>query len=62
MSAALSAALLIAFVFGFLIQGSSLEWVSPYIDPAALALVCLVVTPDTVSDNFGPVHNVSKSL
>jgi predicted Co/Zn/Cd cation transporter (cation efflux family) len=37
MSAALSAALLIAFVFGFLIQGSSLEWVSPYIDPAALA-------------------------
>jgi predicted Co/Zn/Cd cation transporter (cation efflux family) len=45
MSAALSAALLIAFVFGFSIQGSSLEWVSPYIDPAALALVCLVIIP-----------------
>lgn len=44
-SAALSAALLVAFVFGFLIQGTSLEWVSPYIDPTALALVCLVIIP-----------------
>ena len=38
-------ALLIAFVFGFLIQGSAYEWLSPYIDPVALALVCLVIIP-----------------
>jgi predicted Co/Zn/Cd cation transporter (cation efflux family) len=45
MSAGLTAALLIAFVFGYLIQGSTYEWLSPYIDPAALALVCLVIIP-----------------
>ncbi|MFC5356921.1 cation diffusion facilitator family transporter [Azospirillum himalayense] len=45
MSAALTAALLVAFVFGHLIQGTRLQWMSPYIDPAALALVCLVVIP-----------------
>ncbi|MBK4722754.1 cation transporter [Azospirillum sp. YIM DDC1] len=45
MAAALTAALLVAFVFGHLIQGTRLQWVSPYIDPAVLALVCLVVIP-----------------
>ncbi|QCO15924.1 cation transporter [Azospirillum brasilense] len=45
MSAALTAALLVAFVFGHLIQGTRLQWMSPYIDPAVLALVCLVVIP-----------------
>ena len=45
MSAALTAALLVAFIFGFMIQGTSLKWMSPYIDPAALAIVCLVVIP-----------------
>ncbi|MDQ2105352.1 cation diffusion facilitator family transporter [Azospirillum isscasi] len=45
MSAALTAALLAAFVFGHLIQGTQLQWMSPYIDPAVLALVCLVVIP-----------------
>ncbi|OYD81035.1 cation diffusion facilitator family transporter [Azospirillum brasilense] len=45
MSAALTAALLVAFVFGYLIQGTRLQWMSPYIDPAVLALVCLVVIP-----------------
>jgi len=45
MSAGLTGALLIAFVFGYLIQGSAYEWLSPYIDPVALALVCLVIIP-----------------
>lgn len=45
MSAALTAALLAAFVFGYLIQGTRLQWLSPYIDPAALAIVCLIVIP-----------------
>lgn len=45
MSAALTAALLAAFIFGFMIQGTTLNWMSPYIDPAALAIVCLIVIP-----------------
>ena len=45
MSSALTAALLVAFVFGYLIQGTELAWLSPYIDPAALAIVCLVIIP-----------------
>lgn len=55
MSAALTAALLVAFVFGYLIQGTRLQWMSPYIDPAALALVCLVVIPI-------PVGTMRRSL
>ncbi|MGO6691697.1 cation diffusion facilitator family transporter [Rhizobium johnstonii] len=49
MSAMLTVALLVAFVFGFLIQGTSLEWISPYIDPAVLALVSLAVIPIPVA-------------
>ncbi|WP_374321116.1 cation diffusion facilitator family transporter [Pseudoxanthomonas kaohsiungensis] len=45
MSAAITAALLVAFAIGLAIQGTRLEWISPYIDPAVLALVCLVVFP-----------------
>ncbi|GHC69703.1 cation diffusion facilitator family transporter [Limoniibacter endophyticus] len=45
MSAGLTGALLIAFVFGLLIQGTSVEWLSPYVDPAALALICLILIP-----------------
>ena len=45
MSAALTAALLVAFVFGYVIQGTRLQWMSPYIDPVALAIVCVVVIP-----------------
>ncbi len=44
-SAALTTALLIAFVFGWAIQGTGLEWMSPYVDPAILAIVCLIVIP-----------------
>ena len=45
MSAAITAALLVAFAIGLAIQGTRLEWISPYIDPAVLALVCVVVFP-----------------
>lgn len=45
MSAGLTSALLVAFVVGALIQGTAYEWLSPYIDPVALALVCLVIIP-----------------
>jgi predicted Co/Zn/Cd cation transporter (cation efflux family) len=45
MSAGLTGALLVAFLTGFFIQGTAHEWLSPYIDPVALALVCLVIIP-----------------
>ncbi|MFC0217621.1 putative Co/Zn/Cd cation transporter (cation efflux family) [Pseudochelatococcus lubricantis] len=45
MSAAMTVAWLAAFVFGYLVQGTQLAWISPYIDPAVLAAVCLVVIP-----------------
>ncbi|KQV33595.1 MULTISPECIES: cation transporter [unclassified Rhizobium] len=45
MSAGLTSALLVAFVIGYLIQGTAHEWLSPYIDPVALTLVCLVIIP-----------------
>jgi predicted Co/Zn/Cd cation transporter (cation efflux family) len=43
--AALGLALFVSFLVGFLIQGTSLQWLAPYVDPAALALVSLVVIP-----------------
>lgn len=45
MTGGLSTALLVAFIFGFFIQGTSLQWMSPYVDPVALALVCIIVIP-----------------
>lgn len=45
MSASLTAALFIAFVFGYLVQGTSLEWTSPYVDPVVLAVVCVIIIP-----------------
>jgi predicted Co/Zn/Cd cation transporter (cation efflux family) len=45
MTGGLSAALLVAFIFGFFIQGTTLQWMSPYVDPVALALVCIIVIP-----------------
>lgn len=44
-SAALTGALLVAFVFGWAIQGTAWEWLSPYVDPAILTLVSLAVLP-----------------
>jgi len=45
MSSALTAALLVAFSIGFLFQGTSMEWLTPYVDPAVLALACLAIIP-----------------
>ncbi len=49
MAGAITAALLIAFVVGFLVQGTTLEWISPYIDPVILAAVCLFIIPLPIS-------------
>ncbi|HEY4529960.1 MAG TPA: hypothetical protein VIG97_06500 [Luteimonas sp.] len=34
-----------AFVIGVAIQGTRHDWMVPYVDPAVLALVCLVILP-----------------
>lgn len=45
MSASITASLLVAFCIGYLIQDTRWAWLSPYIDPAVLALVCLAIIP-----------------
>ncbi|ENN88659.1 Cation diffusion facilitator family transporter, putative [Rhizobium freirei PRF 81] len=64
MTGSLSAALLLAFVFGFAIQGTALQWMSPYVDPVALAIVCLVVIPmplGTIKQAFADILLVTPA-
>jgi predicted Co/Zn/Cd cation transporter (cation efflux family) len=49
MSGLITAALLVAFCIGYFVQGTTWEWISPYIDPAVLALVCLFLIPVPIS-------------
>ncbi|WP_246836321.1 hypothetical protein [Nesterenkonia sp. NBAIMH1] len=41
----MTSALLVAFLIGALIDGTDAEWLMPYVDPAVLALVALVLLP-----------------
>ncbi|MEQ1953565.1 cation diffusion facilitator family transporter [Mesorhizobium yinganensis] len=45
MSGGITLALLIAFVTGYAVKGTPLDWITPYVDPVALALVCVVIIP-----------------
>lgn len=45
MSGGITAALLIAFTIGYFIQETQFDWITPYIDPAVLALVCVIIIP-----------------
>ncbi|NVP57935.1 cation diffusion facilitator family transporter [Mycoplana rhizolycopersici] len=45
MSGSITVALLIAFLIGYAVQGTAHDWIAPYVDPAVLALVCLVIIP-----------------
>lgn len=45
MSGGITAALLIAFLIGFAVEGTQYGWIAPYIDPVVLALICLVIIP-----------------
>lgn len=58
MSAAMTVALIVAFAFGALAGGTRLEWVTPYVDPAILAIVCLVLIPMP----FGTVRHALKDI
>jgi len=45
MSGAISGALLVAFAIGYLVEGTTLAWISPYIDPVALAVISAAIIP-----------------
>lgn len=54
-AASMSACYLLAFLGGVLVQGTSLAWVGPYIDPAILAFVCVLVM-------IAPLGTVRRAL
>ncbi|MCX5567831.1 cation diffusion facilitator family transporter [Kaistia nematophila] len=45
MSGAISGALLVAFAIGYGVEDTMLEWISPYIDPVALAVISAAIIP-----------------
>lgn len=45
MSGAISGALLVAFAIGYGVEGTAQEWISPYIDPLALAVISVAIIP-----------------
>jgi len=55
MTAGLTAALLVAFLVGYAIEGTQFAWLSPYVDPAVLALACLFILPT-------PIANVRQAV
>lgn len=58
MSVGITAALLVAFGIGYAVQGTQLQWISPYIDPTVLALVCLLIVPIPVSAVRQALHDI----
>lgn len=45
MSGSITAALLVAFSIGLAVDGTPYEWMRPYIDPAVLAVICVIIIP-----------------
>ncbi len=58
MASCITVAYVLAFGFGSLAEGSRLEWITPYIDPVALGLVCLAVLPIP----FGTVRRAIEDI
>lgn len=54
-SGGISLALLAAFIFAFFIDGTELAWLLPYIDPAVLAIIAIVMAPV-------PIKTVLKAM
>lgn len=48
MSGTITSALFVAFLIGFLLDGTAHAWVLPYVDPVVLAVVSLAVAPRPV--------------
>ena len=58
MSGGITSALLIAFLIGQSVAGTPLAWISRYVDPVVLALICLVIIPVPV----GAVRNALSEI
>jgi predicted Co/Zn/Cd cation transporter (cation efflux family) len=54
-SASMSLGYLIAFGFGYIAMNTQLQWITPYIDPGILIIVCIFVIPM-------PLKTVKKAL
>lgn len=60
----ISGALLVAFGIALLLPGTGLGWLVPYVDPATLVIVCLVIIPlpiQTVKDALADVLLVTPT-
>lgn len=58
MSGGISAALLIAFIVGLIVDGTDADWILPYIDPAVLLVVGLVLIPVPIGILRGAVADL----
>lgn len=58
MSGSISFALFLAFAVGWSLEGTRAQHLQPYVDPAILALVCLVVLPMPFSDLRTAVRDI----
>lgn len=64
MDGGITAALLLAFCLGLAIQDTQWQWLSPYIDPGVLMLVCLIIIPlpiSTVRQAFSEVMLITPA-
>lgn len=60
MSGSITLALFIGFGVGRAMEGSSVAWMQPYVDPAVLALVCLAVLPLPFGDLRNAVSDILR--
>lgn len=60
MSGSITLALFVGFAVGWLMEGTGLAWMQPFVDPAVLALVCLVVLPLPFADLRAAVADILR--
>lgn len=58
MTAALASALLVAFFLGFVVTGTEMAWLVPYVDPAVLALACLFILPTPIANVWHAIADI----
>jgi predicted Co/Zn/Cd cation transporter (cation efflux family) len=64
MSGGITLALLVAFIIGWAVDGTSYAYISPYIDPAVLAIICFILIPlplRTIKQAFSDILMVTPS-
>lgn len=59
MTGGVTTALLVAFIIGLLLNGTTLAWLMPYVDPAVLTLVALVLIPIPLPELRRAIREIS---